>query len=68
MIYISGQKFRGVHLTSWGGANSSWGGAPDKLGGCAPPKKQPKSAPARVIGSRVPLSITVLNRNTIQKN
>ena len=46
MIYISGQKFRGVHLTSWGGANSSWGGAPDKLGGCAPPKKQPKSAPA----------------------
>ena len=46
MIYISGQKFRGVHLTSWGGANSSWGGAPDKLEGCAPPKKQPKSAPA----------------------
>ena len=46
MIYISGQKFRGVHLTSWGGANSSWGGAPDKLEGCAPPKKQPKSAHA----------------------
>ena len=45
MIYISGQKFRGVHLTSWGGANSSWGGAPDKLGGVRTPQKTAKIRP-----------------------